>query len=55
MNQNWAGSWQVKHLRRQAALVWLISHHLIIESIAEWLDNIDNWVRKIYLKISGGK
>lgn len=44
-NQSGA-EWQKGHLKRQAFLFWLLSHHLITDALAEKIDENDNKDRK---------
>lgn len=46
MKKQTGTEWTIKHLKRQARLAWLITHHLISESYAEKLDQADNDNRK---------
>lgn len=38
--------WLVAHQKRQSILFWLLDHGFIWERLAEWLDNLDDYIRK---------
>lgn len=45
MRKQSGADWQQAHLKRQAALVWLVLRGFITESLAEKLDAADNKIR----------
>jgi hypothetical protein len=45
MTGNQTDNWIRNHLRRQAFLVWLVTHHFLTEALAERADAADNAAR----------
>jgi len=45
MKKQSGADWQRNHLKRQSVLIWLVTHCLITESLAEKIDAADNRLR----------
>ncbi|MCK5242415.1 hypothetical protein KAR34_08180 [bacterium] len=42
--------WTINHINRQQLLCWAVEHNLLPEFVAEWLDRLDNTLRRVARK-----